>query len=185
MCYPFLMPLAVLAMPTTRELLLVAAPVAAYLAFRWLLDHLDEILARLFPHWAWEKSLGWLNLTAYRRADTALRWIGYAVDAVLALALLGIAWGAQGVSEILGPDRAAVADGFTRLPALLIGCGLWALYLASALLPALRERHEAEELQRYRAENPLPEEQDKRPVRPRRGKSAPTLTIWDTPPRRR
>jgi hypothetical protein len=176
------MPLAVIAMPTTRECLLAAAPIAAFLALRWFLVHADEILGRLFPHRDWELRLGWLNIAAYRRADAALRWLGYVVDALLALALLGIAWGAEGVSEILGPDPAAALDGVARLPFLLLSCVLWALYLAGSLVPALRERHEAEELHRYRAENPLPNE--KTPASSR-GKPAPTLTIWDSPPRRR
>ena len=58
----------------------------------WLINRTDRIIHHLFPDLEWEKSLGWLNIRAERRAKTAMRWIGYAIYAMLIASLYGIAW---------------------------------------------------------------------------------------------
>jgi type VI protein secretion system component VasK len=101
----------------------------------------------------WEKSLGWLNIRAERRAKAALRWIGYGIYALLALALLGIVWAAEGL-QALGnwSDPWVLGDLALRIPALGICLGMWMLYLGGWLMPKLRAEREEAGLKRFRAE---------------------------------
>lgn len=73
----------------------IAVGLALLLAYR-----IDRIINRLFPDLEWEKSLGWLNIRAERRANTALRWLGYAIYLLLGGALYGIAWAAAGLQGL-------------------------------------------------------------------------------------
>src|SRR5271156_3331249 len=79
---------------------LVAAIVSTWAAW-WVMSHADRIINRIFPYNEWEKSLGWLNIRAQKRADAGLRWLGYFVYAVLAVALLGIVWAVEGVHNMI------------------------------------------------------------------------------------
>jgi hypothetical protein len=150
---PSLLPEAVLVVPSAGQCLMMVAPVAACFLLRWILRGLDPMIHRLFPSLAWERQLGWLNIRAERQAATVLRWIGYFVQAALAAALLGIAWGAEGF-RLLGrwsePD--ALSGINLRLPVFFCGLGLWLLYLGVELFPRLRREYEQEELAAFRAE---------------------------------
>jgi hypothetical protein len=86
--------------PSAGQCLVWAAPFLAVAAAWWLISRTDRIVSHLFPALEWEQSLGWLNIKAERRANTALRWVGYGIYAILAGALVGIVWGAEGLSQL-------------------------------------------------------------------------------------
>ena len=145
--------------PTAAECAWILGPVLALLAARWVWSHLDGVVERLFPHWEFEKRMGWLNLRAQRRAESVFRVLTYLLQALLALALYGILWAAEGFGAMTPADPLTVADAFTRLPVLLASLGLWLVYLGWELIPKLRRAYEEEELERFRAENPDLEEE--------------------------
>ncbi len=67
---------------------------------------------RGFSDLEWERSLGWLNIKAERRASTAMRWVRYGVIVLLVDALVILYWAAEGLAgfvELGGP----VGDGGT------------------------------------------------------------------------
>jgi hypothetical protein len=140
-----------IAIPDLRQCLIYGSPLLLIGAL-WGLCQLTEIVIhRLFPHWEWEKQLGWLNIRASKRADTALRWIGYFVHALLAVSLYGIVWAAPAFSNIMRWNEPyAVAEGAWQLSTLLICLGIWLVYFGWELGPKLRRRHEAEELEKFR-----------------------------------
>jgi hypothetical protein len=150
---PSLLPEAVLFVPSAGQCLALLAPVAAWFLLRWIFRGIDQVIHRLFPSLAWERQLGWLNIRAERQAAIVLRWIGYLVQAALAAALYGIAWGAEGF-RLLGrwSDPDALSEIDLRLPVFFCCLGLWLLYLGAELFPRLRREYEQEELTAFRAE---------------------------------
>jgi hypothetical protein len=143
-------PLALLASPDARTCLLVAAPFLALWVLRSIYLSIDLIIARLFPHLAWEKQLGWLNLRAHRRAEAALRGLRHFLHAALAVALYGIIWSASGL-HLFSTDPAEFLDSITKVSVLLFCLGFWAVYFGADLIPRLRRRRELESLQQFRA----------------------------------
>ncbi len=130
-----------------------AAPFLAVAAAWWLISRTDRILGRLFPHLEWEKSLGWLNIRAERRAKAALRWIGHGIYAMLAAALAGIVWAAEGLRALDNwPDPWVMGDLALRVPVLVICLGLWWFYLGCWLIPKLRAEREEAGLKKFRVE---------------------------------
>jgi len=135
------------------KFLVFAAPFLAVCALWWIVNRTEQIINYLFPHLEWERSLGWLNIRAERRAATALRWIGYGVYVLLAAALLGIVWGAEGVNELPAwPDPWIIGDVMIRGAVLAICLGAWVFYLGAWLVPKLRTQREEAALRRFRAE---------------------------------
>ena len=138
----------------------IAVGLALLLAYR-----IDRIIHRLFPDLEWEKNLGWLNIRAERRANTALRWLGYAIYLSLGGALYGIAWaavGLQGLADVTDP--LAATDLALRLPVLLVGLGAWVLYFGSWLIPKIRAEREEAELKRFRIQmSELERERERNP----------------------
>jgi hypothetical protein len=134
--------------------LVFLAPLLAIAALAWLAFRTDRIINRLFPDLQWEKSLGWLNIRAERRANTALRWLGYAIYVQLGAALYGIAWAAVGLQDWdrAAVDPAAAFDLMLRIPVLCLGLGAWLLYLGSWLIPKLRSEREEAGLKRFRVQ---------------------------------
>jgi hypothetical protein len=129
------------------------APFFVLTAVWWLINRTDRIINRLFPDLEWEKSLGWLNIRAERRANTALRWVGYGIYAMLAVALLGIVWAAQGLQALDNwSDPWVMGDLALRVPVLLFCLGLWVLYLGGWLIPKLRAQRERAAYKKFRAE---------------------------------
>ena len=130
-----------------------AAPILAVAAVWWLIGRTDRIINYFFPYLEWEHSLGWLNIRAERRANTALRWVGYGVYATLIAALYGIAWAAEGLQQLDNwSDPWVMGDLALRVP-VLVGClGLWWFYLGCWLVPKLRAEREAAGLKKFRAE---------------------------------
>ena len=175
--------LAEIFIPTAWECLLVASPFLV-LGAMWLLVRLvEQLIARLFPHWEWEKRLGWLNIRVERRAATVLRWMGYAVYAALAVALYGIVWAAPALGNLLQWDNPAlVAEGAGQVPVLLICLGVWLVYLGCELIPKLRNQYEREELEKFRAaQAELEQERERQP--PSRLKSSSAKPRFDLPAR--
>jgi len=150
----------------------VAVPVATVAAVWWLINQTERVVHWLFPHLEWEHSLGWLNIRAQRRADMAMRWLGYLIYAVLIAALYGIIWGAEGLRDrAQWSDPWVIGDLLLRIPVMLFCLGLWFLYLGCGLVPNLRrqrEKREWVELQKFREEA---EAAENRKLMPSRGNS--------------
>lgn len=145
--------LADIAIPNLGECLVFAAPFVAVAVVWWLFDHVELIIHRLFPHQEWEKQLGWLNIRAERRVETTLRWIGYGIHALLAVALYGILWGAQAFPALDHWNESPFIDNLAlRFPVLLACLGFWLVYFGCVLLPKLRHQYEKEELEKFRVE---------------------------------
>ena len=142
-----------LSFPSAWSWLHWTAPFFAVAAVWWLIKRTDRIISYLFPDLEWEKSLGWLNIRAERRANTALRWVGYGIYALLIAGLYGIVWAAEGL-QALGnwSDPWVMGDLALRVPALGICLGIWLLYLGCWLVPKLRAQREAAALKQFRAE---------------------------------
>jgi hypothetical protein len=149
--------------------LVFLAPLLAVVALAWLAFRTDRIINRLFPDLEWEKSLGWLNIRAERRANTALRWLGYAIYVLLGAALYGIAWAAVGLQDWdrAESDPAVAVDLLLRIPVLGLGLGAWLLYLGSWLIPKLRSEREEAELKRFRVQMEEMEQERERDPRSR------------------
>jgi hypothetical protein len=168
-------------------LLHVAAPILAVGFIWWLVNQTERIVHWLFPNLEWEHSLGWLNIRAQRRADAAMRWLGYVIYAILIGALYGIIWGAESLRDRANwSDPWVMSDLMLRLPVLLLCLCIWCLYLGCGLLPNLRrqrEKREWVELQRFREEA---EQTEKKKLMPSRVKSpllAPRTNITIIPDR--
>jgi hypothetical protein len=145
--------MAAIGIPSAWQCLNIAAPFLALAALRWVIHRVDHTIDRLFPHWEWEKRLGWLNIRTQRRAETALRWIGYFLYALLAAALYGIVWAAPALGQIdHWSDPAVLGEISLKLSVLLVCLGSWLVYLGFELLPKLRRQHEVDELEKFRAE---------------------------------
>jgi hypothetical protein len=133
--------------------LILASPLIVLAVLWWLANRTDQIVHYIYPDLQWEHSLGWLNMRAERRADTAMRWCGYAIYFLLIDALYGIAWGAEGLQQIDNwSDPWVMGELALRVPTLCFCLGIWLLYLGLYLLPKLRAQREEAEFQKFRAE---------------------------------
>jgi len=150
------------------QLFVFFAPLLAVAALWWFVNRTDRIIGCLFPHLEWEKSLGWLNIRAERRANAALRWFGYGIQASLAVALYGIVWVAEGLQNVNDwPDLLNVNDLSLRIAVLILCIGMWVIFLGSWLIPKLRAEREEAELKRFRAEMEGQEKERERQPRSR------------------
>ena len=164
------------------------APFLSVAAVWWLINRTDRIVNHLFPDLEWEKSLGWLNIRAERRANAALRWVGYGSYALLAVALVGIVWAAQGLQALDNwSDPWVMGDLSLRVPVLVICLGAWVLYLGCWLIPKLRAQREEAELKKFRAE--AEEAEKERETNPRSRIPSPLRKprtnaprVWPVPP---
>lgn len=142
-----------MAVPNPWLLAPFLGPVLVVLALWWLIDKTDRIINWLFPDLEWEKSLGWLNIKAERRAKTALRWVGYVFYLFLAGLLYCIVRLAEGFPSLENwPDPDTVGDLVLRLPAFAVCVGIWLLYLGGVMMPRIRREREEKELKKFRAE---------------------------------
>jgi hypothetical protein len=133
--------------------LVFLAPFFVVAVVWWLINRTDRVIGYLYPDLEWEHSLGWLNIQAERRANTAIRWLGYGIYVILFDALVGILWAAEGLQNWdRWSDPWVMGDLALRVPALLICMGIWILYLGGWLIPKLRIQREEAELKRFRAE---------------------------------
>jgi hypothetical protein len=157
------LPLAAIAIPSAAQCFTVLAPIAAIALLYSILKGIDVFLAKMFPALEWQRNLGWFNIKAERKAASVLRVIGHIVLALLAVALYGIAWGAEGLRLLprwTDPDTLAELD--LRLPVLCASLSLVLLYFGIELLPRLRREYEEEDLQAFRAELAEQEEEKSR-----------------------
>ena len=146
--------------PDAQQCFKLALPVVCVIVGWMFLGRIDSLLAWLFPHWAWERKLGWLNIRAEQQADTFLRWVRYFVYALLALALYGIVWGAQALAWLdKMDDPIIITEIVARVPVLLLSLGFWLSYLGLVLIPKIRNQYEIDELEKYRAEQAAWEKQ--------------------------
>ena len=119
----------------------------------WLVGQTDRIIQYLFPYLEWEQSLGWLNTKAERRTKMALCWTAYLIYALLAVALLGIVWGAEELQYLdKWSDPWVMGELALRVPVLVFCLGLWVLYLGGYLIPRLRTEREEAEWKKFQAE---------------------------------
>jgi hypothetical protein len=142
---------------------LFLAPFLAVAAIWWLVNRTDRVVHHFFPHLEWERSLGWLNIKAERRAKKALRWLGYAIHALLVIALLGMVWGATALEAIIDswPDFDVIVRSVLPLAVLAMSLAIWIVYLGSWLIPRLRAQRETTDLQRFRRGLEIAEEPDR------------------------
>ena len=142
-----------IAIPSLGQCGRVLAPVAALVAFIWLLRNADDLIRCHLPGLEWGRQLGWFNIRAEKRAERFLRGVEAAFQVLLAAALLGILWGANGLSDFARWREPEVMLRLQNHVSVLLLCvGLWAFYLGGELIPRLRREFEEEELERYRAE---------------------------------
>jgi signal transduction histidine kinase len=152
-----------MAIPNPWQCLVWVAPLLAVAALWWLVDNADRIINYLFPNLEWERSLGWLNIQAERRAQAAMRWLGYGIYLLLAAVLYGIVRLADGFPDLANwTDPWVVGDLVLRIPALAICLGVWLLYLGGWLVPKLRREREEAGLKKHRAEMKEVEEERER-----------------------
>lgn len=145
--------MAAIGIPSAWHCFEFAAPFLAVAALRWVIHRTDRTVDRLFPQWEWEKRLGWLNLRTQRRTEAVLRWIGYFLYALLAIALYGIVWAAPTLAQIdQWSDPDVFGEIWMKVSVFLVSLVYWLLYLGFELLPKLRRQYEADELEKFRAE---------------------------------
>jgi hypothetical protein len=139
--------------PGARQCFALTAPFLAIAGLLFLVNRTDRIISHFYPDREWEHSLGWLNIKAERRANTALRWVGYGIYILLLDALVGILWAAEGLQHLDNwSDPWVMGDLALRVPALMICLGIWVLYLGGWLLPKWRAEREAALWKKMRAE---------------------------------
>ncbi len=144
---------AAMGIPNAWLCLKVAAPYLVAYGLWWCISRMDQLLNKLFPHWEWEKRMGWLNIRLERQTDTILRWMGYGLFAALAAALYGIVCGVQALQAISNWGEPEVFGEIAmRVLTLVICLGFWLVYLGGVLVPKLRNQYEADELEKFRAQ---------------------------------
>jgi hypothetical protein len=163
-----------LLVPSAGQLWNIFGPIVAVVVIIWLVRNCNEVIDRLFPHLEWERKLGWLNASADRRAKLILRGIHHFVHLFLALDLLAVLWFACQIGERDTETRVGVlilAGDFVYLGAVLSPC---LYYFIVELGPRLQGEFEAQELARYRAENPDLDQERKPSTDPSR------ITVWES-----
>ena len=177
---------AEIAIPSARQCLSLAAPFLAVAALWWLVRRMDQIIDYLFPHWQWERQLGWLDIRTERRADAVLRGMVYVVYAVLAAALYGIVWAASAMASLDHlRDPVVLRELIVRLSVMLVSLGFWLVYLGLSLIPKLRNQYEAEELEQFRREQKEIElERERNPASRLKLSPQKSRSEWAAPPNR-
>jgi hypothetical protein len=146
-------PLAEISIPSAQQCLQVLAPLGALIALLWLMRNADALIRRFLPGLEWHRELGWFNIRAEKRAERVLRALATAGYTLLAAALYGILWGAEGLRDGRNwRDPAVLLELQNHLPVLLLSVALWAAYLLGDLAPRLRREYEEEELEQFRRE---------------------------------
>jgi hypothetical protein len=145
--------LAEITLPSLHDTLAFAAPVLTLAALGLLVCSTDRVTHAMFPDLEWERSLGWLNIRAERRASRAMRWVGYAIIVLLLDSLVLIFWAAKGMPRLADwSDPWVMGDLALRVPTLGLCLLIWIIYLGLGLLPRLRAEREAAAYRKFRAE---------------------------------
>jgi signal transduction histidine kinase len=132
---------------------MIVGPLLAAIGAWFLIARTDRMVHFMFPHLEWEHTLGWLNIKAERRANTALRWMRYGINILLFDALVIMIWTAQDFPNLAdGTDSPELFQAAWRAALIVFCFVIWVLYLGCVLLPRARVAREQAALAKYRAE---------------------------------
>ncbi len=136
-----------------HDVMAFAAPVLFLAGLAWVVLRTDRIVNAVFPDLEWERSLGWLNIKAERRASTAMRWVRYGVIVLLVDALVILYWAAEGLPDLSNwADPWVMGDLALRVPVMGFCLLIWVIYLGLGLLPRVRAEREAAAYRKFRAQ---------------------------------
>ena len=151
--------LADLLIPTASQCVRVAWPLVLFGVALWFWRNGDTVIERLFPHWRWEKELGWLNIKGNRQAESILRGFTHLLHLGLLVALAAILFFSWTFGQPHDTDDKLILITLFVEWFYMFACyGVWIYYLAVVLYPRIRDEFDAEELDRYRIEHPDLEE---------------------------
>jgi hypothetical protein len=151
---------AEITLPPWHDAVTFAAPVLVLLALGALISRTDRIAHAVFPDIEWERNLGWLNIKAEKRADRAMRWMGYGIVVLLVDALVILYWSAKGLPPLADwADPWVMGELVLRVPVIVLCLMIWVIYLGLGLLPRVRAEHEAKAFKKFRAEMKAAEEE--------------------------
>ncbi len=149
-----------LALPSWHDVSTFAAPVLVLAALAWVVSRTDRIVATAMPDLEWERSLGWLNIKAEKRASRAIRWVGYGVMVLLVDALVILFWAAKGLPDLSDwNDPWVMGDLALRVPVMVLCVMIWVIYLGLGLVPRVRAEREAAAYKKFRREMRAAEEE--------------------------
>jgi hypothetical protein len=136
-----------------HDALTFAVPLGVLAGLALLVARTDRILHAVFPDLEWERSLGWLNIKAERRASRAMRWVNYGVILLLVDALVIFYWGAKGLPDLsTWNDPWVCGDLVLRVPLMALCLFIWVVYLGLGLVPRVRAEREAAAFRKFRAQ---------------------------------
>lgn len=143
--------LAEIAPVSWHDVAAFATPVLVLLALAWVVSRTDRIVETVFPDLEWERSLGWLNIRAERRASRAMRWVSFGVIVMLIDALVILFWCAKGLPDLsTWSDPWVMGDLTWRVPLMGLCLLIWMIYLGLGLLPRVRADREAAAFRKFR-----------------------------------
>ena len=152
--------LAEMAPVSWHDVVTFGAPALVLAALVWVVLRTDRIIERVLPDLEWERSLGWLNIRAERRASRAMRWINYGVIVLLVDSLFILYWGAKGMPDLSNwSDPWVMGDLALRVPVMGLCLSIWMIYLGLGLLPRVRAEREAAAFKKFRAQMALADEE--------------------------
>jgi hypothetical protein len=147
-------------LPSWRDVIAYGVPVLVVAALMWLISRTDRIMHAVFPDLEWERNLGWLNIRAERRAERAMRWVGYGVIVLLFDSLVGILWAAKGLPRLADwTDPWVMGELALRVPAGAFCLLIWVIYLGLYLWPRIRAEREAAAYKTFRAETKVADDE--------------------------
>jgi hypothetical protein len=130
-----------------------ATPVLVLAVLAWVVMRTDRIVETVFPDLEWERSLGWLNIRAERRASLAMRWVRLGVIVMLVDALVILYWCAKGLPDLsTWADPWVMGDLALRVPLMAVCLLIWVIYLGLGLLPRVRADREVAAYRKFRAQ---------------------------------
>ena len=143
--------LAEIAPVSWHDVAAFATPVLVLAALWWVVSRTDRIIGAVLPDLEWERSLGWLNIRAERRASRAMRWVSFGVIVMLIDALVILFWCAKGLPDLsTWSDPWVMGDLTWRVPLMGLCLLIWMIYLGLGLLPRVRADREAAAFKKFR-----------------------------------
>jgi len=137
-----------------------ALPVLVLAALWWLVSRTDRIMESVFPDLEWERSLGWLNIRAERRASLGMKWVRFGVVVMLVDALAILFWCAKGMPDLsTWSDPWVMGDLALRVPLMGLCLLTWVIYLGLGLLPRVRADRENAAFKKFRKQMALEDEE--------------------------
>jgi hypothetical protein len=152
--------LAEIAPVSWHDVVAFGAPVLFLAALAWVVLRTDRIIETVLPDLEWERSLGWLNIRAERRASRAMRWVNYGAIVLLVDALVIFFWAAKDLPDLSNwSDPWVMGDLALRVPVMALCLTIWVIYLGLGLLPRVRAEREAAAFRKFRAQMALADEE--------------------------